>query len=74
MSPGSGRGIEKLQDTLILCYFHLILKHLKLMGKVILFTSLPEEIWIAEMNTQMLKSPTYHTWLSFLGQILPGYI
>lgn len=48
--------------------FHLVLKHLKLMGKVILFTSLPEEIWIAQMNTQTLKSPTYHTRLYFLGQ------
>lgn len=44
------------------------------MGKVILFTSLPEEIWVAQTNTQTLKSPTYHTWLSFLVQILPGYL
>lgn len=44
------------------------------MGKVILITSLPEEIWIAQMNAQMLKSPTHHTWLFLLGQILPGYI
>lgn len=52
---------------------HLILKHLKLMGKVILITSLPEQIWSAQMNIQALQSPAYHTLLFPLGQILPGY-
>lgn len=44
------------------------------MGKVTLITSLPEEIWSAQMNTQMLKSPTCHTQLFLLGHILPGYL
>ena len=44
------------------------------MGKVILITSLPEEIWIAQTNTQMLESPARHTWLLLLGRILPGYV
>lgn len=44
------------------------------MGKVILITSLPEEIWIAQMNIQTLKAPAHHTWLFPLGQTLPGYV
>lgn len=43
------------------------------MGKVILITSLPEQIWSAQMNIQAHQSPAHCTLLFPLGQILPGY-